>query len=82
MKLFLFFCDYLHLICKFMALNVIKLCCIRALLTRSKITPEIGYARLAALHCLYKDQKAVSSNPSQDQTQWCLRFEQEMFVKH
>ena len=32
-----------------MALNVMKLCRIRALLTRSKITPEIGYARLAAL---------------------------------
>ena len=32
-----------------MALNVMKLCRIRALLTQSKITPEIGYARLAAL---------------------------------
>ena len=33
-----------------MALNVMKLCRIRALLTRSKITPEIRYPRLVALY--------------------------------
>ena len=32
-----------------MALNIMKLCYTRAHLTRSKITPEIGLARLAAL---------------------------------
>ena len=33
-----------------MALNVMKLCRTGALLTRLKITPEIGLARLAALY--------------------------------
>ena len=27
------------------------------------------------LGCLPKDQKGVSSNPTQDKTQWCLKFE-------
>ena len=27
------------------------------------------------IRCLPKDLKVVSSNPTQDQTQWCLRFE-------
>ena len=40
----------MHLIGNYMALNVMKLCRTRALLTRSKITPEIGLARLAALN--------------------------------
>lgn len=36
-----------------MVLNVIKLRCTCALLTRLKITAEVGLARLAALHDVY-----------------------------
>ena len=43
-----------------MPLNVMKLCCIRALLTRSKITPEIRYARLAAV----ESTRPACNNPS------------------
>ena len=49
MKRFIFLLVF-ALIYKYMALNVMELCRTRALLTRSKITPEIGLARLAALY--------------------------------
>ena len=42
MKRFKYLLYSLHLICKYMALNVMKLCHTHAFLTRSKITPEIG----------------------------------------
>ena len=53
-----------------MAFNVMKLCCICALLTQTMITPEIGYARLAALFicftvCLSVSEKHYSKSYEQ-----------------